>query len=104
MTSPQFQRKARQHHGGLMTPAQWWAIAQVTRSREPVRSAIRSVLVDGMTPTEAAAQAGIDRQSLYNAQTRYLTAHRLLAEAYSPAKATPRARATQASTGRGEAL
>lgn len=84
MTSPQFPRKARQHHGGPLTPAQWWAIAQVTRSREPVRSAVRMILVDGMTPTEAAEQAGIARQSLYNAQTRYLTAHRLLSEAYGP--------------------
>lgn len=80
--SPQFQRKARQHHGGLMTPSQFYAVAQSIRSREPVRTAARLVLVDGVRPGEAAAQAGVSPQSCSNTVTRIRSAHALMVGAY----------------------
>lgn len=82
MTSPQFQRKARQHHGGLMTPAQFYAVAQSIRSREPVRTAARLVLVDGMRPVDAARQAGVSSQSCHNTVARVRAAHRMMIDAY----------------------
>jgi hypothetical protein len=42
-----------------MTGEQHAAIAQLLRSREPSRTAARLVLVDGLTPTAAAAETGI---------------------------------------------
>ena len=82
MTSPQFPRKARQHHGGLMTPAQFYAVAQSIRSREPVRTAARLVLVDGATVPDAAETVGVSRPSAHNCIARILAAHRLMLDAY----------------------
>jgi predicted DNA-binding protein (UPF0251 family) len=48
-----------------MTPEQFAALAQLMRLRQsPSRDALRLVLIDGMTHTAAAEQAGIPRQNV----------------------------------------
>jgi hypothetical protein len=75
-----------------MTPAQFWALAQIARTSEPTRSAARMVLVDGIAPSVAAEAAEISRQSCSNAVGRLRRAHALLADAYAGAGATIAAR------------
>lgn len=85
MTSPQFSRRARTlAPGATMTPAQFWALAQIARTSEPSREAARMVLVDGRTPSEAAAQTGTLLPSVSRLVSRLRRAHRLLADAYGP--------------------
>lgn len=48
-----------------MTPEQFDALAQLMRLRQsPSRDALHLVLIDGMTHTAAAEQAGIPRQNV----------------------------------------
>jgi hypothetical protein len=66
----------------MMTDAQHAVIAQLLRSREPSRTAARLVLVDGLTPTAAAAETGITQQAVSNVVGRYKAAHALILAAY----------------------
>lgn len=50
-----------------MTPAQFDLVAELLRSRDPVRSAARLVLIDGASTTSAAGHAGVSSQSVSNA-------------------------------------
>lgn len=65
-----------------MTPVQFYAVAQSIRSRDPVRSAARLVLVDGMQQSEAVAQTGISKQRISNSVARIKAAHLLMVNAY----------------------
>lgn len=82
MTQPQFPRRAHQVAGGELTPAQFHTLARLMRSTEPVRTAARLVLVDGLRPTDAAEGAGVSIQSCSNAVARMKRAHALILEAY----------------------
>lgn len=85
MTRPQFTRRAHQvAPGGELTPAQFHAIAELTIRRDATRVAARLILVDGVHPAQAAEQAGISRESAYNAAARIRRAHKLVADAYRP--------------------
>lgn len=84
MTPPQFPRRAHTRAGGLLTPAQFWAICQIARTSDPSREAARLVLVEGVTPTEAAARTGTILQSVSRLVSRLRRAHDLLSDAYSP--------------------
>lgn len=76
-----------------MTPAQFWAICQISRTSEPSRSAARMVLVDGKTTVEAAAETGTLQPSVARLVGRLRRAHELLAEAYGPQEPRSAARA-----------
>jgi len=68
-----------------MTIAQFEVVAELLRSREPVRTAVRNVLVDGAVTKQAAATAGLVPQSVSNALRRYRNAHQKLLVAYENA-------------------
>ena len=85
MTSPQFPRRARTlAPGAIMTPAQFWALAQIVRTSEPSREAARLVLVEGRTTVAAAAATGVLQPSVARLVGRLRHAHVLLAGAYGP--------------------
>ena len=65
-----------------MTPAQFWAIAQVLRIQLPNREAARRVLVDGITQIRAGEETGLSRQSVGNSVGRIQRAHDLMIAAY----------------------
>ena len=89
MTRPQFPRRARTlAPGALMTPAQFWALAQIARTSEPSREAARLVLVDGHTVADAVAATGVLQPSVSRLVGRLRRAHALLADAYAGAGAT----------------
>lgn len=82
-SAPQFPRRSRQlAAGGELTPAQFWTLAQLMRSRDPARAAARLVLVDGLAPSVAAREASCSRASVSNAVGRFRRAHELVAGAY----------------------
>lgn len=82
-SAPQFPRRSRQlTAGGQLTPAQFFALAQLLRSRDPPRTAARLVLVNGWSPATAAHEAGCSPSSASNAVARFLRAHALIAGAY----------------------
>lgn len=66
-----------------MTPAQFDVVAELLRSREPVRTAVRMVLIDARTAKTAAADTGLVHQSVTNALRRYRNAHAKLLNAYA---------------------
>jgi DNA-directed RNA polymerase specialized sigma24 family protein len=68
-----------------MTPAQFDVVAELLRSREPVRTAVRMVLLDASTAKEAAEATGLVHQSVTNALRRYRNAHAKLRVAYDTA-------------------
>lgn len=82
MTSTQFPRRARQLAGGELTPAQFWALAQLMRMPEPSRSAAEGVLVRGDRPTDAAAASGLSVPSVSRSVARVRRAHALIVGAY----------------------
>ena len=85
MTSPQFPRRARTlAPGAIMTPAQFWALAQIVRTSEPSSEAARLVLVEGRTTVAAAAATGVLQPSVARLVGRLRRAHVLLAGAYGP--------------------
>lgn len=65
-----------------MTAAQFQAVADLLRSREPVRTAVRMVLVDERSTKEAAEATGLAPQGVSNALRRYRNAHQMLCDAY----------------------
>lgn len=58
------------------------ALARLTRAREPARSAARRVLVDGVRPSEAAAEFAMSLSSVSNAVTRYREFDAMIRSAY----------------------
>jgi len=66
-----------------MTPAQFEIVAELLRSREPVRSAAWQVLVAGAQTKEAAYNNGMAPNAVSNALTRYRKAHKKLLAAYA---------------------
>lgn len=68
-----------------MTQAQFEVVAELLRSREPVRTAVRLVLVEGATTKVAAEVAGMQPNAVSNALGRYRNAHRKLVVAYGNA-------------------
>ena len=68
-----------------MTPVQFEAVAELLRSREPVRTAARLVLVEGAATKDAAQAAGMQPNAVSNALGRYRNAHRKLLVAYGNA-------------------
>lgn len=65
-----------------MALEQFEIVAELLRSREPVRTAVRMVLVGGIVTKEAAAATGLAPQSVSNALRRYRNAHNKLLFAY----------------------
>lgn len=65
-----------------MTQAQFEVVAELLRSREPVRTAAKLVLLDGKTTKDAAAATGMQPNAVSNALTRYRNAHAKLLVAY----------------------
>lgn len=65
-----------------MTQAQFDAVAELLRSREPVRTAARLVLVEGAATKDAAEAAGMQPNAVSNALGRYRNAHKKLLFAY----------------------
>lgn len=68
-----------------MTQAQFEVVAELLRSREPVRTAVQMVLVEGSAAKEAADATGLAPQSVTNALRRYRNAHKKLRFAYQTA-------------------
>ena len=65
-----------------MTQAQFEVVAGLLRSREPVRTAARLVLVEGATTKDAAGAAGMQPNAVSNALGRYRNAHLKILSAY----------------------
>lgn len=65
-----------------MTKVQFTVVADLLRSREPVRTAAQMVLTKGSTPKAAAEATGLLPQSVTNALRRYRNAHSRLLDAY----------------------
>ena len=65
-----------------MTQAQFDVVAELLRSREPVKSAVCLVMVGGGTAKEAADQLSLVPQAVNNAVRRYRNAHKKLLSAY----------------------
>lgn len=65
-----------------MTLAQFQAVADLLRSREPVRTAAKMVLVDERSTKEAADATSLAPQGVSNALRRYRNAHVKLCDAY----------------------
>ena len=65
-----------------MTLEQFEVIAKLLRSKEPVKTAVRLVLVDGMTKAEAAREAGVSPASCNNSVVRYQAADMEIKLAY----------------------
>lgn len=68
-----------------MTTVQFETVAELLRSREPVRTAVQMVLVEGRSAKEAADATGLVHQSVTNALRRYRNAHTKLLFAYKTA-------------------
>ena len=66
--------------------AQFNVVAKLLRSREPVKTAARLVLVEGHARKEAMAATGVSGSAISHAVTRYREAHRLIVGAYINAK------------------
>jgi len=66
-----------------MTQAQFEVVAELLRSREPVRTAVRLVLVEGATTKDAADAAGMQSNAVSNALGRYRNAHQKILVAYA---------------------
>lgn len=65
-----------------MTGKEFDVLAQLTRAREPVKSAARRVLVDGIAPAEAAREFEISPQSVSNSVSRYREFDKAVRAAY----------------------
>ena len=68
-----------------MTRTQFDVVAELLRSREPVRTAARLVLVEGAATKDAAEAAGMQPNAVSNALSRYRNAHKKLLVAYGGA-------------------
>lgn len=59
-----------------MTELEFDLIAKLIRSREPVKSAAKLVLVTGYTAPDAARETGVAYKSVANTVARYRTTHK----------------------------
>lgn len=66
-----------------MTAEQFLVVADLLRSREPVRTAVKLVLVEGNTTKAAAEASRMTSQAVSNALRRYRHAHTRLLDAYA---------------------
>ncbi|GIK74345.1 MAG: hypothetical protein BroJett021_33330 [Chloroflexota bacterium] len=66
-----------------ITPAQFEVVADLLRSRDPVRAAVKKVLLRGVSTKGAAEASGLSSQSVSNALRRYRAAHIRLEKAYA---------------------
>lgn len=71
-----------------MKDVQFDVIAELISSREPTKSAVRRVLVDGLAPADAAREFGITPQSVSNTLRRFRDADALIQKAYSVKRKT----------------
>jgi len=67
-----------------MKGAEFDAIAVLISSREPTKSAARRVLVDGVTPADAAREFSLLPQSVSNTLRRFRNAENTILAAYLP--------------------
>lgn len=65
-----------------MTLDQFEVIAKLIRSREPVKTAAKFVLVDGMSNIDAATEMELSAQSVSNTVSRFRAAHEEIRRAY----------------------
>ena len=75
----------KEEHMAEMTQAQFEVVAELLRSREPVRTAVQMVLVAEALTKDAAQATGLVAQSVSNALRRYRNAHKKLLSAYGNA-------------------
>lgn len=68
---------------GELTKAQFDLIAELIRSREPVRTAAYMVLVRGKSNPDAIAGTVVSAASLSNTLTRYRTTHKKIFKVYA---------------------
>lgn len=66
----------------FFTLAQFNAVAKLLRSREPVKTAARLVLVEGLARKNAMAATGVSGPAVSQAVKRYREAHKLISDAY----------------------
>ena len=69
-----------------MTPDQFEVIAELIRSREPVKTAAKFVLVDGMSNIDAATEMGLSAQSVSNTVSRFRATDVKIRSAYKVKK------------------
>ena len=69
-----------------ITLARLNVLAILLRSREPVKTAVRIVLVDGLARKDAMAATGMSGPAVSQAVKRYREAHKLISGAYLDAK------------------
>lgn len=55
----------------IITFEQFEVLAQLTRAREPAKTAARLVLLNGVAPADAARETGLSPQSVSNVVGRY---------------------------------
>ena len=65
-----------------MTPDQFEALADITKTTGARRIAARLVLVEGVRPIEAARQTGLLRQRVYDATRRIQRADAIIRPAF----------------------
>lgn len=65
-----------------LTQAKFDVIAELIRSREPVRTAAMLILVKGKSNPEAMEATGASAASVSNTLTRFRQAHKKICEAY----------------------
>lgn len=65
-----------------MNEAQFDTLAKLIRSREPVTTAAKLVLVTGMTNAGAMRETGVSRQSITNTVSRFRSADDQVRAAY----------------------
>lgn len=66
-----------------MTPSQFEALADITKTKGSRRDAARMVLVDGARPIDAAGATGLARQRVYDATRRIMRADAVIRPAFS---------------------
>lgn len=65
-----------------MTAEQFLVVAELLRSQEPVRTAVRMILVEGRGNQEAIQATGMKPNAVSNALRRYRNAHAKICVAY----------------------
>lgn len=65
-----------------ITVEQFEVLAQLTRAREPAKTAARRVLLDGVAPADAAREMALSPQSVSNVVGRYRKFDAAVRDAY----------------------
>lgn len=66
-----------------MTPKQFELLARVLRSKEPVTTGVRLVLLHGVPNAEAARSASVTAQSVHRSARRFMALHEDISQAYT---------------------